>query len=98
MYGTRQEALDVFDISFYNSLLQIDTYFSHLLPSSELNLFHEVFTVRSSTRGLRTSVANTLRRFPTLHILQDNWTCGAGGGGKLFATSTPNGRKPSALR
>ena len=54
----------MFDISFYNSFLQIDTYFSHLLPSGELKLFHEVFIARSSTRGLRARVANTLRPFP----------------------------------
>jgi len=71
----------VFEISFYNSFLQIDTYFSHLPPSSEVNLFHEVFIVRSSTRGLRASVANTLRPFPRSTSQRTIGLCGAEGVG-----------------
>ena len=55
--------------------------FSHLLPSSELNLFHEVFILYSSTRRLQATVVNALPPPPpaSVKIAQDNWTFGGGG-------------------
>jgi hypothetical protein len=73
------------DISFYNSFLQIDTYLGHLLPSSELNLLHEVFIVRSWARRLRASVANTLPLSPSTSYR----TIGLWGGGRGGANYLP---------